>query len=60
VDEALNEAVNHPKMRVKLILLLAISVVAVVYGKRTTIESGVFFGLFALSVLDVAVAVFWL
>lgn len=59
VDKALDKAVNDPKMGVKLLVVVVITVLAFVLRKRPTLAPGVFIGLFTLSLLNVAVAVFW-
>ena len=58
VDTGLDRAVNDPKMIVKLVVLLVITVPALVFRRRTLAPT-VFFGLSGLCVAEVAVAVFW-
>lgn len=58
-DRALDKAISEPKMGVKLLILVVITVLALAFRKRATLTAAVFFGLLTLSVLDVAVAVFW-
>lgn len=59
VAAVLDKTVNDPKMDVKLLVLLVITVSAFAFRKRPVLGAGVFFGLFTLSLLNVGVAVFW-
>ncbi len=59
IDKALDRAVSDPKMGLKLLALLVITVLAFIFRKRATLTPTVFFVLLTLSVLAVAVAVFW-
>lgn len=59
VAAALDETLTEPKSGTILLVVLVIMVSAVAFGKRPRLNPGVFFGLFALSLLNVAVAVFW-
>jgi hypothetical protein len=51
--------VNNAKIGVKLLVALVIGVLAFANRKKTSIPNGLFFGLLALTVLNIAVAVFW-
>jgi FtsH-binding integral membrane protein len=51
--------VNHAKVGVKLLVALVIAVLAFANRKKTALPSGLFFGLLGLTVLNIAVAVFW-
>ena len=51
--------VNNAKVGVKLLVALVIAVLAFANRKKTSIPNGLFFGLMALTVLNIAVAVFW-
>jgi hypothetical protein len=51
--------VNNAKVGVKLLVALVIAVLAFANRKKTSIPNGLFFGLLALTVLNIAVAVFW-
>ncbi|GAA2754967.1 hypothetical protein [Actinopolymorpha rutila] len=59
IQGGLGDHVNNPKIGVKLIVVLVITVLAWVNRKKPTIAAGLFFGLTALTLLNVAVAVFW-
>lgn len=54
VAGTLDKPVNDPKMIVKLLVVLVIMVPALVFRKRPKLDSRVFFGLFALTLLNVA------
>lgn len=58
VDAGVDRAVSDPKMGVKLVVLLVVTVSAVVFRGRI-LTPAVFCGLLGLCVADVAVAVFW-
>jgi FtsH-binding integral membrane protein len=51
--------VNNAKVGVKLLVALVVTVLAFANRKKTSIPSGLFFGLMGLTVLNIAVAVFW-
>jgi hypothetical protein len=51
--------VNNAKVGVKLLVALVIAVLAFANRKKTSIPNGLFFGLMALTVVNIAVAVFW-
>jgi hypothetical protein len=51
--------VNNAKVGVKLLVALVIAVLAFANRKKTSIPNGLFFGLMALTALNIAVAVFW-
>jgi FtsH-binding integral membrane protein len=51
--------VNNAKVGVKLLVALVIAVLAFANRKKTSIPNGLFFGLMGLTVLNIAVAVFW-
>jgi hypothetical protein len=51
--------VNNAKIGVKLLVALVIAVLAFANRKKTSIPNGLFFGLLALTVLNIGVAVFW-
>lgn len=57
--EGMDEDVNHAKVGVKLVVALVIAVLAFANRKKPSIPSGLYLGLFALTVANVAVAVFW-
>jgi hypothetical protein len=59
VSEALPRAVNHPKVGVKLLVTLAVFALVWLYRRNSAVANGVFFGIGGLTVLNVAVAVFW-
>ncbi|MGW0229793.1 hypothetical protein ACWDWO_15885 [Actinopolymorpha singaporensis] len=59
IQGGLGEHVNNSKIGVKLIVVLVITVLAWVNRRKPTIATGLFFGLTALTLLNVAVAVFW-
>ena len=50
--------VNHPKIGAKLLALLVIMVLAFANRKKPEISGGVFWGIFSLTLLDAAIAVF--
>ncbi|HSJ20959.1 MAG TPA: hypothetical protein VK964_10325 [Nocardioidaceae bacterium] len=51
--------VNNAKVGVKLLVALVIAVLAFANRKKSSIPNGLFFGLMALTALNIAVAVFW-
>jgi hypothetical protein len=51
--------VNHVKIGVKLLIVLVITVLAWLNRKKPVISNGLFFGLTGLTLVNVAVAVFW-
>jgi FtsH-binding integral membrane protein len=57
--EGMDEEVDNAKIGVKLLVALVITVLAFANRKKTTIPSGLFFGLLGLTALNIAVAVFW-
>lgn len=59
VLEAGDGDVNHAKVGVKLVIGLVILVLVMVNLRKERIPQGLWLGLLALSVLNVAVAVFW-
>lgn len=59
VLEAGDGDVNHAKVGVKVVIGLVILVLVMVNLRKERIPQGLWLGLLALSVLNVAVAVFW-
>ena len=59
VLEADDADVNHAKIGVKLVVGLVILVLVMMNLRKPKIPDGLFYGILALSVLNVAVAVFW-
>ncbi|HEX6247979.1 MAG TPA: hypothetical protein VFZ64_08940 [Nocardioidaceae bacterium] len=59
VLEGLDAEVDNAKIGVKLLVALVITVLAFANRKKTSIPSGLFFGLMGLTALNIAVAVFW-
>ena len=59
VREGLDEPVDNAKMAVKLIVTVGVLGLLYLNRAKMRIPDGLFFGIFALSVLNVAVAVFW-
>ncbi len=59
VLEAGDDAVNHAKVAVKLLVALVLLVLVMANTRKPTIPQGLWMGLLALSVLNVCVAVFW-
>lgn len=57
--EGMDAEVNNAKIGVKLLVALVITVLAFANRKKTSIPSGLFFGLMGLTALNIAVAVFW-
>lgn len=57
--EGMDPEVDHAKVGVKLAVALLIAVLAFVNRKKPSIPDGLFFGLVGLTVLNIAVAVFW-
>ncbi len=51
--------VNHAKIGVKLVVSLVILVLVMANLKKKTIPNGLFWGIFALTVVNVGVAVMW-
>ncbi len=59
VLEGMDAEVDNAKIGVKLLVVLVITVLAFANRKKTSIPNGLFFGLMGLTVLNIAVAVFW-
>jgi hypothetical protein len=59
VLESGSEPVNHAKIVVKFALAVVIAVLAIVNRKKPAIPDGLYFGIAGLTVVTVAVAVFW-
>lgn len=59
VLEGMDAEVNNAKIGVKLLVVLVITVLAFANRKKTSIPNGLFFGLMGLTLLNIAVAVFW-
>jgi hypothetical protein len=57
--EADDADVDHAKVGVKLVVALVILGLVLVNRKKTALQNGVFFSLLGLTVLNIAVAVFW-
>jgi len=59
VREALDDPADNAKMAVKLVVAVAVLALIFLNRAKRRIPDGLFFGIFALSVFNVAVAVFW-
>ncbi len=59
VDEALDKDVNNAKVGVKLAVLVVILLLAWANRAKPAVGKGVFFAVGGLTVLNVAIAVFW-
>lgn len=59
IAESGDGEVNHAKIGVKLVVALVILGLVLVNRKRAALADGVFFALLGLTVLNIAVAVFW-
>ena len=59
VAEGRDVDVDHAKIAVKLVVALVIAVLVFLNRKKGALADGVYFGLMGLTVLNVAVAVFW-
>jgi hypothetical protein len=59
VLEAGDDPVNHAKVGVKLVVGLVVLVLVMANMRKPRIPDGLWLGLVALSVINVAVAVFW-
>jgi hypothetical protein len=59
VREALDDPADNTKMAVKLVVTVVVLALILLNRAKARIPDGLFFGIFALSVLNVAVAVFW-
>lgn len=59
VLEGLDREVDNAKIGVKLLVALVIAVLAFVNRKKTSLPDGLFFGMLGLTLLNIAVAVFW-
>ena len=59
VLEAGDGEVNHAKVGVKLVIGLVILALVMANLRKPKIPDGLFYGILALSVINVAVAVFW-
>jgi len=59
VLEGLDAEVDNVKVGVKLLVAIVIAVLAFANRKKTSIPSGLYFGLMGLTVLNIGIAVFW-
>ncbi|HSE08382.1 MAG TPA: hypothetical protein VLB29_06930 [Nocardioidaceae bacterium] len=59
VLEGLDEQVDNAKIGVKLVVALVIAVLAFANRKKPSIPNGLYLGLMGLTVLNIAIAVFW-
>ena len=59
VLEAGDGDVNHAKVGVKLVIGLVVLVLVMANLRKERIADGLFFGILALTVLNIGVAVFW-
>lgn len=59
VNEALDNDVNHPKLTVKLVVLLVILVLLWRNRRTASLGQGLFFLIGGLAVLNIGLAVFW-
>ncbi len=59
VLEAGDDGVDHAKVGVKFAIGLAVLVLVMANVRKPRIPNGLYFGLLALTVTNVAVAVFW-
>lgn len=59
VLEAGDDAVNHAKVGVKLLIGLVVLVLVMVNLRKERIGDGLYFGILALTVINIGVAVFW-
>lgn len=59
VLEAGDEEVNHAKIAVKAVIGLVVLVLVMANLRKPRIPDGLYYGLLALTVANVAVAVFW-
>jgi hypothetical protein len=57
--EADDADVNHAKVGVKLVVALVIGALVVANRRKSALPAGIYFGLLGLTVLNIAVAVFW-
>ena len=57
--EAGDDAVDHAKVGVKLIVALVIGALVLVNRKKQSLADGLYLGLLGLTALNIAVAVFW-
>ncbi|WP_040282977.1 hypothetical protein [Tessaracoccus massiliensis] len=51
--------VNHVKVGIKLLLLIVIFVLVLMNRKKDKVDDGPFWGIFALTLLNAGIAVFW-
>jgi len=59
VLEGMDKPVDNPKIGVKLVVAVVVLVLLFLNRAKGRVPDGLFFGLFGLSVLNVAIAVFW-
>jgi hypothetical protein len=59
VLEGLEEDPNNAKVGVKLLVAVGIAVLVLAHRRKPALSDGVYVGLLGLTVLNVAVAVFW-
>ncbi|MDO5676303.1 MAG: hypothetical protein Q4G35_02210 [Propionibacteriaceae bacterium] len=51
--------VNHMKVGIKLLVLIVIFVLVLMNKKKNPVPDGAFWGIFALTLLNAGIAVFW-
>ena len=51
--------VNHMKVGLKLLVLIVIFVLVLMNKKKEAVADGAFWGIFGLTLLNAAIAVFW-
>ena len=51
--------VNHMKIGIKLLVLIAVMVLVVINRKKDDVGNGTFWAIFALTLLNAGIAVFW-
>lgn len=59
LNEMGDGAVNHAKIAVKLVVLIVIFVLVLRNRKKDEVASGPFWAIFALTLLNAGIAVFW-
>lgn len=59
INEFGADPVNHMKVGIKLVVLIVIMVLVVMNRKKDTVMDGVFWSIFALTLANAAIAVFW-
>ncbi len=59
LQEMGDDPVNHMKLGIKFLVLVVIMVLVLLNRKKVSVPDGAFWGIFVLTLANVAIAVFW-